>query len=179
MGKIMLPRITGLLLTCLMLSQSPLLAADATITVTKEQGGREIALKVGNILRIELPGKGGTGYLWLVEGTFAPYLKLMSEATQKVGEPRPGSPVMQVWRLRPRSRGQPRSKWLTTDHGKGLGRPWTIFASNSTLNKISNFIGKPGAGCSRPGRLIKTCVWKTGCGTVCRRVHVGSLRVIV
>ncbi len=83
MGKIMLPRITWLLLTCLMLSQSPLLAADATITVTKEQGGREIALKVGNILRIELPGKGGTGYSWLVEATCAPYLKLMDQATQQ------------------------------------------------------------------------------------------------
>ena len=55
MGKIMLPRLTWLLLTCLMLSPSPLLAADATITVTKEQGGREIALKVGDILQIELP----------------------------------------------------------------------------------------------------------------------------
>ena len=50
MGKIMLPHLTWLLLTGLMLSQSPLLAADATITVTKEQGGREIALKVGDIL---------------------------------------------------------------------------------------------------------------------------------
>ena len=64
MGKIMLPRLTWLLLTGLMLSPSPLLAAEATITVTKEQGGREIALKVGNILLIELPGKGGTGYSW-------------------------------------------------------------------------------------------------------------------
>ena len=100
MGKIMLPRITWLLLTCLMLSQSPLLAADATITVTKEQGGREIALKVGNILLIELPGKGGTGYSWLVEATGAPYLKLMDQTTRQLKEGRLGGPVMQVWRFK-------------------------------------------------------------------------------
>ena len=86
MGKIMLPRLTCLLLTSLMLSPSPLLAADATITVTKEQGGREIALKVGNILQIELPGKGGTGYSWSVEGAFAPYLKLLDQTTRQLKE---------------------------------------------------------------------------------------------
>ena len=100
MAQIMVPRIAWLLLTCLLLSQSTLMAAEATITVTKEQGGREITLKVGNILRIELPGRGGAGYIWLVEDTFAPYLKLMDQATQKVGERRPGSPVIQVWRFK-------------------------------------------------------------------------------
>ncbi|MBU4232617.1 MAG: protease inhibitor I42 family protein [Proteobacteria bacterium] len=106
MGKILIPRLSWLLLTCLMLSQSPLLAADATITVTKEQGGREIALKVGNILLIELPGKGGTGYSWLVEAAGAPYLKLMDHTTRQLkegrlgGPDRLGGPVMQVWRFK-------------------------------------------------------------------------------
>ncbi|PIU54066.1 MAG: hypothetical protein COS90_02790, partial [Deltaproteobacteria bacterium CG07_land_8_20_14_0_80_60_11] len=63
MAQIMVPRIAWLLLTCLLLSQSTLMAAEATITVTREQGGREITLTVGNILRIELPGRGGAGYI--------------------------------------------------------------------------------------------------------------------
>ena len=100
MGKILIPRLAWLLLTCLILSPSPLLAADATITVTKEQGGQEIALKVGNILLIELPGKGGTGYSWLVTATGAPYLKLMEQTTRQLTEGRLGGPVMQVWRFK-------------------------------------------------------------------------------
>ena len=106
MGKIMLARITWLLLIGLMLSQSPLLAADATITVTKEQAGREITLKVGNILLIELPGKAGTGYSWSVTAAGAPYLKLMDQTTRQLkedrlgGPVRVGGPVMQVWRFR-------------------------------------------------------------------------------
>jgi len=117
MGKIMLPRLTWLLLTCLILSPSPLLAADATITVTKEQGGREIALKVGNILLIELPGKGGTGYSWLVEETFAPYLKLMDQTTRQLKEGRLGGPVMQVWRFRAEQPG-------ACEINMALYRPW-------------------------------------------------------
>ena len=122
MAKIMIPRITWLLLTCLMLSQSTLLAADATITVTKEQGGREIALKVGNILRIELPGRGGTGYSWLAEDTGAPYLKLMDQATRQVKEGRPGGPVMQVWRFKAEKPGATEIKMAYYRPWEGVGK---------------------------------------------------------
>ena len=117
MEKNLLLRITWLLLISLMLSQSPLLAADATITVTKEQGGREIALKVGDILRIELPGKGGTGYSWLAEATFAPYLKLMDQATRQLKEGRLGGPVMQIWRFKAEKPG-------VTEISMAYYRPW-------------------------------------------------------
>jgi predicted secreted protein len=122
MKKILLPRLTWLLLTCLMLSPSPLLAADATLTVTKEQGGREIALKVGDVLRIELPSRGGTGYLWAVEAAGAPHLKLMSEATQKVGESRPGSPVIQVWRFKAAQPGATAIKLAYYRPWEGVGK---------------------------------------------------------
>ena len=117
MGKIMIARITWLLLTGLMLSPSPLLAADATITVTKEQGGREIALKVGNILQIELPGSGGTGYSWLAEATGAPYLRLMDQATRQLKEGRVGGPVMQIWRFKAEKPG-------ATEISMAYYRPW-------------------------------------------------------
>jgi predicted secreted protein len=106
MGKITLPRIMWLLLTCLILSPSPLLAADASLTVTKAQSGREIALKVGMLLCVELPGTGGTGYAWAVEAAGAPYLKLVDQTTRQLKEGRPGGPVrlggpvMHVWRFR-------------------------------------------------------------------------------
>ena len=128
MGKIMLPRITWLLLTCLMLSPSPLLAADATITVTKEQGGREIALKVGNILQIELPGRGGTGYSWLVEEACAPYLKLMDQTTRQLkegrlgGPVRVGGPVMQVWRFKAEKPGACEIKMAYYRPWEGVGK---------------------------------------------------------
>ena len=122
MAKIRIPQITWLLLTFLMLAQSPLMAADATITVTKEQGGREIALKVGGILQIELPSRGGTGYSWFAEDTFAPYLKLLSQSTRAAQEPRPGAPVMQVWRFKAEKPGATEINMAYYRSWEGVGK---------------------------------------------------------
>ncbi len=121
MAKVTMPRISCLLLTCLMLSQSTLMAAEATITVTKEQSGREIALKVGNILQIKLPGRGGTGYSWLVEANGAPYLKLMDQSTEKGGERRLGGPVIQVWRFKAEQPGATEIKVAYYRSWEGVG----------------------------------------------------------
>jgi predicted secreted protein len=117
MGKIILPGVIWLLLTGLILSSSPLPAADATLTVTKEQAGREIALKVGDILAIELPGQGGTGFSWMVGEAGAPYLKLMNHSTRQLKEGRPGGPVMHVWRFRAEQPG-------TGEINLAYYRPW-------------------------------------------------------
>jgi predicted secreted protein len=122
MVKIRISQITGLLLTFLMLAQSPLMAADATITITKEQGGREIALKVGDILQIELPSRGGTGYSWFAEANGAPYLKLMSQSTRAAPEPRPGAPVMQVWRFKAEKPGATEINMAYYRSWEGVGK---------------------------------------------------------
>lgn len=117
MARIRTLRITCLLLTFLLFSQSVPLAAETTITVTKAQGDREIALKVGDILQIELPGSGGTGYSWLAEETFAPYLKLLDQATRQIKPGLPGGPVMHIWRFRAEKPG-------TTGINMDYCRPW-------------------------------------------------------
>jgi predicted secreted protein len=104
MAKIWMARITWLVLTFLLLSQSALLAAE-TITVTKAQDGREIGLKVGNILQIELPGNSGTGYSWLARDAGAPYLKLLDQATRQLKKDLPGGPVIQIWRFKAEKSG--------------------------------------------------------------------------
>lgn len=117
MRTILQPRIIRLLLTVLMLTPAPLLAADAGRTVTKEQNSRELSLKVGDTFRLELPSRGGTGYLWAVEANGAPYLQLLSETTQKVGESRPGSPLLQVWQFKAAKAG-------VTEIKLAYYRPW-------------------------------------------------------
>ena len=128
MGKSILLRIMCLWLTGLIVSPSPLLAADATITVTKEQGGREIALKVGTMLQIELSGQAGTGYTWMVEAAGAPNLKLMDQTTRQLNEGRPGEPVrvggpvMQVWRFRAEQPGAGEIKLAYYRPWEGVGK---------------------------------------------------------
>jgi inhibitor of cysteine peptidase len=101
MAKIGTPETAWLVLAWLLLFSPAVMASDpATLTVTKAQHGREIALKVGSILEIELPGQGGTGYSWLEQATGAPCLKLMDQTTRPDKQGRLGGPVIQVWRFK-------------------------------------------------------------------------------
>jgi predicted secreted protein len=122
MTKIIILRITWLLVILLMLATSALMAADATVTVGREQGGREIALKAGNILQIELPGRGGTGYSWSVVAAGAPYLTLLSQETQQVKKGLPGSPVMQLWRFKAEQPGAVEVKMSYYRPWEGVGK---------------------------------------------------------
>jgi predicted secreted protein len=118
MVKNRIPGITWLLLTFLLFPPSALLAAETTtITVTQAQEGREIALKVGNILQIELPGSGGTGYIWLAQHTGAPYLKLLDQTTRQLKKNLPGGPVVQIWRFKAEKPG-------VTEISLAYYRPW-------------------------------------------------------
>ena len=58
MAKIRIAESAWLLLAFMLLLQPSAWRVDpATLTVTKAQHGREVALKVGSVLEIELPGR--------------------------------------------------------------------------------------------------------------------------
>jgi inhibitor of cysteine peptidase len=118
MAKIGIPEGAWLLLAWLLLFPLAVMASDpAAVTVTRAQDGREIALKVGSILEIELPGIGGTGYLWVEQATGAPYLKLVDQTTRPDKQGRLGGPVIQVWRFKAEKPG-------TTEIKMAYYRPW-------------------------------------------------------
>jgi predicted secreted protein len=117
MTKTMLLGLAWLLATGLVLSPSTLVAAEAALTLTKAHSGQTIALNLGDVLQIELPATGGTGYTWMLTTPGAPCLELLSQTTRAVGETRPGSPVMQVWRFQARQAG-------ATEVNLAYYRPW-------------------------------------------------------
>jgi predicted secreted protein len=123
MAPIRIPRITRLLLALvMMLAPAMLLAADTTLTVTKAQDGGEVAVKVGGILVIELPGRGGTGYQWSAVAAGAPNLTFISQTTRQVKEGRPGGPVVQVWRFRAEKPGATELKMAYYRPWEGVGQ---------------------------------------------------------
>jgi inhibitor of cysteine peptidase len=132
MAKIGVPEGAWLLLAWLLLFPLAVMASDpAAVTVTRAQDGREIALKVGNILEIELPGIGGTGYLWVEQATGAPYLKLVDQTTRPDKQGRLGGPVIQVWRFKAEKPG-------TTEIKMAYYRPWegVVKATDHFLVKL-------------------------------------------
>ena len=95
------------------------LAAFQTISVDKSFKNREIKVKVGSRIRVELQEPGATGYLWTPNNLDDKYFEILKSATEDV-PPRgdvTGSPVARVWLIQARQTGKSELKF-------SLSRPW-------------------------------------------------------
>ena len=119
MSNKMTPKLKALWLSIFILvSQSVFVAGEEMITLQKENSGQEISLGVGNLLRIELGGSGGTGYSWHIINLDSQYLKLISTETGKVPDTgRIGGPVRHIWIFKTQKPGQ-------TEIKMNYYRPW-------------------------------------------------------
>jgi predicted secreted protein len=69
------------------------------VILTKQDQGKEIEVKVGDVIQIELEAMGTAGYQWFVEGLDQEMLKLISEETKALHPGRLGAPVLMVWKF--------------------------------------------------------------------------------
>ena len=69
------------------------------VILTKQDQGKEIEVKVGDVVQIELEAIGTAGYQWFVESLDQEVLKLVSEETQVPYPGRLGAPVLIVWKF--------------------------------------------------------------------------------
>jgi predicted secreted protein len=70
-----------------------------TVILTKQDSGKEIEARVGDIIQIELQGMGGAGYRWHVQDMGTDCLKLISEETKVVSGGKVGAPVSGIWKF--------------------------------------------------------------------------------
>jgi predicted secreted protein len=78
----------------------------SVIVLQKADSGREIQVRPGDVIQVELPGTGGTGYWWYVTQKDERYVELLSEETKSPVEKKPGGPVQGVWRFKTREPGR-------------------------------------------------------------------------
>lgn len=97
------------LLVCLGLlwavnSQNP---KSHMVMVTKAHSGKEITVKLGDVIRIELPEQGGTGFLWQFEGLDKQFFDLIKVETDKMNkeEGLTGEPLVKRWHLKTKKVG--------------------------------------------------------------------------
>ena len=89
------------------LPQSPLVAGDENVTLRQEHNGQTLTLKVGETVRLELPGSGGTGFSWYLEHFDSGYLDLVSQETENASPGNlVGAAVVHIWRFRAQKVGQ-------------------------------------------------------------------------
>jgi len=69
------------------------------VILTKQDQGKEIEVKVGDVVQIELEAIGTAGYQWFVDNLDQEILKLVSEETKVLHPGRLGAPVLMVWKF--------------------------------------------------------------------------------
>ena len=75
--------------------------AGNELKLSKGDNGKEITIKIGDILQIELKRSGGTGYEWYLDKSYGKYFELIKEDTE-TGQSGGlvGTPVVRTWKLR-------------------------------------------------------------------------------
>jgi predicted secreted protein len=78
---------------------------EPDVVLQKQDSGKEITVKAGQDIQIQLEGLGGTGYWWYVENLDARRMELLSEKTKSVSDGRVGGPVLGLWTFRAKEPG--------------------------------------------------------------------------
>ena len=79
---------------------------DKNIVIIKKQDdGKEIGIKRGDVIQIELERMGSTGYKWYVDTIDVEHLELITEETESLVEGVTGGPVLDIWRLKALKKG--------------------------------------------------------------------------
>ena len=77
------------------------------VILQKEDSGREVVVKSGDVIQIELSGSGGTGYWWYVTKMDSKYAELVSEETKAPSDKKLlGGPTKGTWRFKAKEPGK-------------------------------------------------------------------------
>jgi len=92
---------------------------NETITVNKTFNGREIKVRTGGIIRVELEQAGATGYLWELKDLDKEHFEVVSaETLEPVEKPDlMGGPVKKTWSIRVKTKGKSELRFI-------YSRPW-------------------------------------------------------
>jgi len=70
-----------------------------TVVLSKQDSGKRIDVKAGEVVQVELEAMGTAGYQWFVGSLDQDMLKLVSEETKVLHPGRIGAPVLTVWKF--------------------------------------------------------------------------------
>jgi predicted secreted protein len=87
-------------------------ATEANVRIiTKKNSGGELIVSPGDIIQVELPTTGGTGYQWHMDHIDGKFLEFLSESAKEDSEIRMvGAPVVSVWQFKAKEQGSTRIK---------------------------------------------------------------------
>jgi predicted secreted protein len=87
------------------LSEVGAMGKEPEVILQKQDNGKEINLKAGQVVQVQLAGVGGTGYWWYVQDLDARHLELLLEKTKAESDGRVGGPVLGLWTFQAKEPG--------------------------------------------------------------------------
>jgi predicted secreted protein len=107
---------------------------EPALILQKQDTGKEISLKTGQIIQVQLAGIAGTGYWWYVQGPDARHLELVSEKTRAASDRRVGGPVLGIWTFRTKDPGITEIKMDYYRKWEGVGKAIEKFRVRVTID---------------------------------------------
>ena len=95
------------------LCNETVITGDDMIIITKQDNGKGIKAKVGNVIRIELESLGSAGYKWYLDSLNTEYIEPISEKTRGADKEKIGAPVLEIWCFKSLKKG---STEIKMDH---------------------------------------------------------------
>ena len=104
--------------------------------INKEADDKEITVKIGTRLRLELPFHGGAGYAWHMINLDPAYFALFGEETSFQPEKgKTGSPSTHIWRLKAIKEGISEISLKCYRDWEGIGKSADHFSVKIIINK--------------------------------------------
>ena len=95
---------------------------EPDVVLRKQDSGKEITVKAGQVIQVRLEGVGGTGYRRYTQNPDARYSLPLSEETRTVSDGRVGGPVLGLWTFRAKEKGPSEIKMDYYRGGEGSDR---------------------------------------------------------
>ena len=75
------------------------------VILGKEDNGREILVRAGDVIQVNLEGLGGAGFWWYVEDLDSLYWELIGEETRGIEQSGMGGPMLGQWFFQAKKKG--------------------------------------------------------------------------
>lgn len=83
------------------------LAEDNEVRLSGQDNGKEITVRVGDVIQIKLKRFGGTGYEWYLDKPYGEYFELIREDAKEISRKGfVGTPVIRMWELKALKKGE-------------------------------------------------------------------------
>lgn len=75
--------------------------------VREEDNGKEIAVRTGDVIQIEMEVPGGAGFIWEIENLDSKHLELLKEETKGIAKDEfTGGLITKIWQLETKKSGE-------------------------------------------------------------------------